>query len=172
MANSAQNASSQGRASSHRGSSTVPGGVSSGGRPAAGRSVLPVTPAEKLEALLGLGLTSSEIAVSIGASVSAVDQRRRKLNKDERLSGKTRSTKADGRIDDLYSIVSTLEGRYFIEPENIRAWLIGRSAYLDEERPATLLADGNYPLVKKAAIAYATGETPAEFLEQRQRAGI
>lgn len=158
-------------ASSHRGSSNVPGGTGSGGIPTAGRSVPPVTPAEKLEALLGLGLTSSEIAVSIGTSVSAVNQRRRKF-KDERLSGKGRSTKADERIDDLYSIVSTLEARYFIEPENIRAWLIGRSAYLDEERPAALLADGKYTLVRKAAIAYATGETPAEFLDQRARAGI
>lgn len=167
MPNGPQDAFSQRRAFS-----TVPGGAGSSDTPIAGRSVPPVTPAEKLEALLGLGLTSSEIAVSIGTSVSAVDQRRRKLNKDERLSGKARSTKADERIDDLYSIVSTLEGRYSIEPENIRAWLIGRSAYLDEERPATLLAGGDYPLVKKAAIAYATGETPAEFLDQRRRAGI
>jgi hypothetical protein len=171
MANRAQDASSQRCASSHRGSSTEPGGTGSGGTPTAGRSVPPVTPAEKLEVLLERGLTSSEIAVSIGTSVSAVDQRRRKL-KDEMLSGKARSTKADERIDDLYSIVSMLEGRYLVEPENIRAWLIGRSAYLDEERPATLLADGKYALVKKAAIAYATGETPAEFLDQRERAGI
>jgi DNA-binding CsgD family transcriptional regulator len=169
MPHRAQDASSQGR--SHRGSSSEPGRTPINGNEAAARSVLPVTPAEKLEALLVLGLTSSEIAVSIGTSVSAVDQRRRKF-KDEMLSGKARSTKADKRIDDLYSIVSTLEGRYSIESENIRAWLIGRSAYLDEERPATLLADGRYAVVKEAAIAYATGETPAEFLDQRETAGI
>jgi predicted transcriptional regulator len=165
-----RNASSGGRTSSqHQGSPTEPSGILTGGA-GNGASDLPVTPAEKLEALLERGLTSTEIAVSIGTSVSAVDQRRRKL-KDEMLSRKARSTKADERIDDLYSIVSTLEGSD-IESDNIRAWLIGRSAYLDEERPATLLADGKYQLVREAAIAYATGETPAEFLEQRETAGI
>jgi hypothetical protein len=171
MPNRAQEASSPTHSASDGGSPAEPSRARGSATGAPGRSVLPVSPAEKLEALLELGLTSSEIAISIGTSVSAVVQRRRKL-KDEMLSGKARSTKADARIDDLYSIVSMLEGRYCIESDNVRAWLIGRSAYLDEERPATLLAEGKHSLVKEAAVAYATGETPAEFIEQRETVGI
>lgn len=126
----------------------------------------PSTSAEKLECLVSLGMTSAEIAVGAGCSVRAIEDRRRRL-KTEASSGEGRYAKADDGIDAVYSLVSMLTERFNVEPAKIRAWLIGRSAYLEEQRPAVLLGAGEFELVRAAALAYATGETPKEFLEGR-----
>ncbi|HEY7830269.1 MAG TPA: hypothetical protein VIC06_06860 [Solirubrobacteraceae bacterium] len=119
---------------------------------------------EKFEDLLGLGMTSAEIALASDSSLRAVEDRRRKLKDPAYMQ--TRSTKLDLGIDALYSLALMLETRK-IEPANIRAWLLGRSAYLEEQRPAILLSAGEFDLVREAAIAYATSETPGEFLDKR-----
>jgi hypothetical protein len=127
-------------------------------------SWLATTTSEKLTRLITAGVTSAEIAVATGSSLRAVEDRRRKLRNNETEG--TRVAKLDTGIDALFSIFSLLE-RHKIEPTNIRAWLIGRSAYLEEQRPAILLSADEFELVRDAAIAYATGETPAEFLADR-----
>jgi len=71
-----------------------------------------------------------------------------------------------GSIGQLYELVTSL-GDHSIEPGNIRAFLLGHSAYLNEQRPATLWRAGYHQLVKEASTAYATSETPKEFLESR-----
>ncbi len=105
-------------------------------------------------------MTTAEIALAAGASARAIEERRRRKAHLE-----TRHSKVDDGIDAVYSIAMLLEGRH-VPAHNVRAWLIGRSAYLDEQRPAALLSNGQFELVRQAAIAYATGETPEEFRNQ------
>lgn len=122
---------------------------------------------EKLDLLIRqFKLTSAEIVIATGASLRTVEERRKKL-KGRRKDRDTPNAKFDQSVDCIYSIASMLDKRYSIEPANVRAWLIGRSAYLEEQRPADLLREGEFDLVREAAIAYATGETPTEFLEGR-----
>lgn len=118
---------------------------------------------EKLQRLIDLDVTSAEIALAAGSSLRAVEERRRSLR-----AGKTkqRAAKLDDGIDALFSIFTLLE-RHQIEPTNIRAWLIGRSEFLEEQRPAVLLSANEFELVRDAAIAYASNEAPAEFLASR-----
>ncbi len=124
--------------------------------------------AEKFKKLIELfAITSAELALMTGCSVRAVEERRRKL-KDATKRRETPHAKLDQGIDRIYSVATMLQRKYMIEPVNVRAWLIGRSAYLEEQRPADLLREEEFfDLVREAAIAYATGETPAEFLEER-----
>lgn len=131
------------------------------------RGRIPTLLFEKLDLLIRhFKLTSAEIAIATGSSLRTVEERRKKL-KGRRKDRDTPNAKFDQSIDCIYSIASMLDKRYSIEPANARAWLIGRSAYLEEQRPADLLREGEFDLVREAAIAYATGETPAEFLEGR-----
>lgn len=115
---------------------------------------------EKLRALTDLKMTTAEIALAAGASARAIEERRRRKG-----HGEARHSKVDDGIDAVYSIAVLLQGRQ-VPAHNVRAWLIGRSAYLDEQRPAALLSTGQFELVRRAAIAYATSETPEEFREQ------
>jgi hypothetical protein len=125
-----------------------------------------LTSSEKLQALIQL-MTSAEIAVAAGCSVRAIEERRKQLNKPIDMdSHAKRSSKTDEGIDNVYSLAYLLENRYKLPPHNVRAWFIGRSAYLDEQRPASLLSSGEFELVREAAIAYATSESPDEFLER------
>lgn len=128
-------------------------------------SWLATTTNEKLAWIIAADVTSAEIAIATGSSLRAVEDRRRRLKADETKRSR-RVAKLDSGIDALFSIFSLLE-RHAIEPTNIRAWLIGRSAYLEEQRPAILLSANEFELVRDAAIAYASGETPAEFLADR-----
>ena len=138
-------------------------GRESGKEPGEGPSWLMTTTNQKLEWLISAGVTSAEIALATGGSLRAVEDRRRSLRNGK---SKTRVAKLDSGIDGLFSIFSLLESHQ-IEPSNIRAWLIGRSAFLEEQRPAILLAANEFELVREAAIAYASNETPAEFLAGR-----
>ncbi len=122
-----------------------------------------VTTAEKLCYIVELDMTTAEIAAATGCSIRAIEDRRRRLNDEP---GAKRSSKTDDRIDAFYSLASMLEMRYKIPPENVRAFFIYRSSYLGEQRPAILLASGEFELVREAAIAYATSETPDEFLDR------
>jgi hypothetical protein len=126
----------------------------------------PTTTDEKLQALIELRMTSAEIAVGSGCSVRAIKERRAKLNNVDQSDQTGRYAKADKGIDDFYSLTSMLQDSYMISPENTRAWFSGRSAYLDEQRPAQLLGAGEFELVREAAIAYATNETPEEFRDR------
>jgi hypothetical protein len=121
------------------------------------------TSAEKLESLVELNMTTAEIAAATGCSIRAIEDRRRRLSE---RSATHRRSKADDRIDAFYSLTSMLRMRYKIPPENVRAFFICRSGYLGEQRPAILLGSGEFELVREAAIAYATSETPDEFLER------
>jgi hypothetical protein len=121
----------------------------------------------KLRALLLMGMTSFEIAVAIGCSVRTVEDRRSKLKVDSVTDG-IRSSKFDLGLDNLYSLVGMLASRYRVEDENIRAWLLGRTPYLEEQRPASMLSAGRFDLVREAAIAYAKVESPEEFLANRE----
>ncbi len=138
-------------------------GSENGGHVDQGPNWLATTTNQKLERLIAAGVTSAEIALATGGSLRAVEDRRRSLRDGK---PKTRIAKLDSGIDALFSIFSLLES-HKIEPSNIRAWLIGRSAFLEEQRPAILLAANEFELVRKAAIAYASNETPAEFLAGR-----
>lgn len=129
-------------------------------------SWLAVSTDQKLQWLIDIGVTSAEMAVATGArSVRAVEERRRALRE-----GRTREryAKLDPGIDALFSIVSMLERRH-MEPRNVRAWLIGLSPYLEEQRPAVLLSAGEFELVRAAALAFAGNETPEEFLKDRDQ---
>jgi hypothetical protein len=133
----------------------------------------PTTIDEKLQSLILKNMTSAEIAVGTGCSVRAIEERRRKLNKTNKLNKANeprpksgRYAKVDEGIDAFYSLTSMLENRYTISPTNVRAWFIGRSDYLEEQRPAQLLGAGEFELVREAAIAYATNETPNEFRDR------
>jgi len=130
-----------------------------------------VTPSEKLAYLFDCELTSAEIAFATGSSVRTIEDRRARLQME--VSGNrqspNRTQKLDLAIDNLFSIVALLEHRK-ITPGNIRAWLAGRTMYLEEQRPAALLSTGEhdwYELVREAALAYATAETPREFLKRK-----
>jgi hypothetical protein len=121
---------------------------------------------EKLKALTDLKMTSAEIALAAGCSVRAIEERRRRTKQSSPANRKERISKTDDGIDALHSLVEMLRARK-VPPHNVRAWFIGRSAYLDEQRPATLLGSGEFELVREAAIAYATSETPAEFRDRK-----
>lgn len=125
----------------------------------------PTTPDEKLALLLENQFTTPELAVATGASVRGVEDRRRRLRERPPSQGSSRTSKLDLRIDALFGIVSLLR-RNQIEASNIRAWLVGRSEYLEEQSPAVLLAAGYVELVRAAALAYAGVEPPTEFLEK------
>lgn len=123
---------------------------------------------EKLQRVIDAGMTSAEIALATGGSVRGVEDRRRTLRNG---TAKVRVAKLDHGIDALFSIFSMLE-EHNIEAANIRAWLVGRSPFLEEQRPASLLGAGDpelVELVREAALAYASNETPAEFLAERGR---
>jgi hypothetical protein len=120
---------------------------------------------DKLARLVATGFTSAEIAIATGSSLRAIEDRRRRI-KEGAAKESPRSNRLNTRIDALFSIVSLLE-QHRIEIENIRAWLLGRSMYLQDQRPAVLLSASEFELVREAAIAYATGDTPAEFLNGR-----
>lgn len=127
-----------------------------------------VTADEKLLDLIALfELTSAEIAFTIAASLRAVEERRKKLGLRNHPSGTSRTSKLDNGIDRLYSLASMLHDRYEIEPQTVRAWIMGRSAYLEEQRPASLLRAGEFDLVREAAIAFAKAEPPCDFLDAR-----
>lgn len=128
-------------------------------------SWLATTADQKLRHLLAIDFTSAEIALATGSSIRTIEDRRRKLRNDDAKES-DRSTKLNEGIDLLFSIVRELE-RLEIQATNIRAWLIGRSMYLEEQRPAILLSAKEFELVREAARAYATGETPQEFLTDR-----
>ncbi len=128
-------------------------------------SWLATTTDQKFTHLLSNDFTSAEIALATGSSIRTIEDRRRKLRHDD-SKGSTRSAKLNEGIDRLFSIVRELE-RHEIQATNIRAWLIGRSMYLEEQRPAILLSANEFELVREAARAYATGETPEEFLTDR-----
>jgi hypothetical protein len=116
---------------------------------------------EKLKALTELKMTSAEIALAAGCSPRAIEKRRLRTSRasDDR---EERFSKIDDGIDAVYSIASLMQARH-VPAHNVRAWFIGRSAYLDEQRPAALLNHGAFELVRDAAIAYSLGETPEEF---------
>lgn len=129
-------------------------------------SWLAVSTDQKLLWLIDIGVTSAEIALSTGSpSVRAVEERRRALREGK---VKERYAKLDPGIDALFSIVSMLERRH-MEPRNIRAWLLGLSPYLEEQRPAVLLSANEFELVRAAALAFASNETPEEFLKDRDQ---
>jgi len=128
----------------------------------------PLNTNEKLQRLIDVGMTSAEIALASGSSLRGVEDRRRSLRNG---AAKVRVAKIDVGIDAIFSIFSMLE-EHKIEPANIRAWLVGRSPFLEQQRPATLLGAAEpelYELVREAAIAYASNETPVEFLAERGR---
>jgi hypothetical protein len=112
-------------------------------------------------------LTSAEIAFAIAASLRAVEERRKRLSQRNRLDSTPRASKLDDGIDRLYSLASMLHDRYEIEPQTVRAWIMGRSAYLEEQRPASLLRAGEFDFVREAAIAFAKAEPPSDFLDSR-----
>lgn len=127
------------------------------------------TAEEQLERLSRAGFTAAEVAMSTGASVRGIELRREKAARDAPSAGK-RTSSLDGQIDALFSIFYLLN-EYGVPGTNIRAWLMGRSRYLEEQRPARLLSTGDeelYELVRQAANAYAKGETPQEFLANRE----
>lgn len=125
-----------------------------------------VSSSAKLRALLLMDMTSFEIAVATGCSVRTVEDRRSKLKVDSVAYG-TRSSKFDFGLDNLYSLVAMLASRYHVEDGNIRAWLLGRTPYLEEQRPASVLSAGWFDLVREAAIAFASAQSPEEFLANR-----
>lgn len=129
-------------------------------------SWLAVSTDQKLQWLIDIGLTSAEIAFATGSrSVRAIEERRRALREGK---PKARYAKLDPAIDSLFSLVSMLERRH-MEPRNIRAWLLGLSPYLEEQRPAVLLSAGEFELVRAAALCYIANETPEEFLKDRDQ---
>jgi hypothetical protein len=139
-----------------------------GGGDATSRSSHAINSNEKLQLLIDAGMTSVEIALACGSSVRGIEERRRSLRNG---ATKMRVAKLDHGLDALFSIFSMLE-EHKIEPSNIRAWLVGRSPFLEQQRPAALLGAGEpelYELVRDAATAYASNETPAEFLAERGR---
>src|ERR1700684_47239 len=115
---------------------------------------------EKLKALTDLHMTSAEIALAVGCGARAIEERRRRISQSADRS--VRHSKIAHGIDAVYSLAALLESRW-VPPHNARAWFIGRSAYLDEQRPAVLLSSGHFELVREATIAYASSETPEEF---------
>lgn len=125
----------------------------------------PTTPDEKLALLLENQFTTPELVLATGASVRGVEDRRRRLRERPPSRGSSRTSKLDLRIDALFGIVSLLL-RNQIAASNIRAWLVGRSEYLEEQSPAVLLAAGYVELVRAAALAYAGVEPATEFLEK------
>lgn len=138
-----------------------------GGKPRKKKAKQPaITTDEKLEELIRMRMTSAEIAIATGCSVRAIEERRKRLSGTGRSQSAGQLSKVDTGIDQLYSLASLLEEQHLIPAENVRAWFIGRSAYLQEQRPASMLAAGQFELAREAAIAYATGETPNEFIER------
>lgn len=105
-------------------------------------------------------MTSAEIALATGASLRAIEDRRRRKDRTE-----VRHSKVDDGIDAVYNVAMLLTTRHVPAP-NVRAWFIGRSAYLDEQRPAALLSARQFELVRSAALAYASSEPPEEFRSQ------
>jgi hypothetical protein len=143
----------------------TPRNASAGQSANRGVALTPVDTSAKLRALLLLEMTAFEIALAVGCSVRTVEDRKQKLKIDS-VTNAERSTNFDRGLDDLYSLVTMMAGRYAVGSENIRGWLLGRSTYLEEQRPACLLGDGRFSIVREAAIAYATGVPPEDFLRE------
>jgi hypothetical protein len=126
---------------------------------------VPVTSDEKLMVLLDtFRMTSPELALILGCSLRAIELRRTRLRSEPETEAQ-RKSKLDGGIDGLHSLATMLRNRS-LEPDLIRAWFLGRSAYLDEQRPATLLCAGHFELVRAAAIAFARCEPPQVFVDR------
>lgn len=60
------------------------------------------------------------------------------------------------RLDDLTAVLEILGAAF--GPRARQAWLTGRSAHLGWQRPADLLATGQFERVRGAAVAYANGD--------------
>ncbi len=111
-----------------------------------------------------------EVALMADTSVSEL-----RAYQERHTPGQTRITEQDTPLSALsaaitrhHSLAALLRHRYKIPVDNIRAFLVGRSAYLNEQRPAILWRNELYDLVEEAAIAYATGRTPEEFLDKHE----
>ncbi len=125
----------------------------------------PVTADDKLSVLVEeFRFTSAELALLTGSSLRAIESRRSRLDAPDAVRRRRRSAVDEG-IDAAYSLATMLRDRYLIDPDLVRAWLLGRSAYLEEQRPAELLAAGHFELVRDAATAFARCEDPGSFAD-------
>lgn len=125
-----------------------------------------VSTQDKLDQLVKAGFTTSEIALATGSHRRTVEDRRRRLKNPVLGSSSTRGSDWDIYLDNLFTIYAYLDQQK-ITADNIRAWLMGRSLYLEEQRPIVLLGAGEFESVREAAIAYSVGERPEDFLEDR-----
>ncbi|HEY1689259.1 MAG TPA: hypothetical protein VGF95_10395 [Solirubrobacteraceae bacterium] len=126
---------------------------------------------DKLEELIDkFHMTFVELGIGAGCGARAVEVRRKKLQQPE--SGELdkllpkRKSKIDRGIEYIHSTATMMTERYSVDPDNVRAWLIGLSPHLEEQRPLALLGEGMFEIVREAAIAYAVSESPKEFLER------
>ncbi len=143
--------------------------VNSLGQPASGSRVslpvrLPATIDEKLAVLTDrFGLTSDEIAVAAGCTRRAIEMRRSRAPLP--AASRRRVTRNDSGIDALYSLLSLLTDRCEIDVALARGFVLGLSAYLEEQAPIALVGAGEFELVREAALAFSAAQPPADFVE-------
>jgi hypothetical protein len=126
---------------------------------------LAVTPDEQLRALIETyAFTSAELAFIFGCSLRAIETRRAKL-RNSAAPHRQRRSKVDEHLDQLYGLATRLHAKH-IAPPLVRAFFLGRSLYLDEQRPGAFLARGHFELVRSAALAFAHCQDPFEFIEE------
>ncbi|MCW2982616.1 MAG: hypothetical protein JWR63_186 [Conexibacter sp.] len=126
--------------------------------------LVPVTAGDKLLALAGtFNFTHREMSHTCGCSVRAIEDRLRRA-RSAKVARESRPNALDDRIDDLYAIAALLHERYHVDPELVRAFVSGKSPYLEEQRPSDLIAAGYFEVVRHAALAFARGIRPDEHL--------
>lgn len=136
----------------------------SGGTRVALPARVPVTVDEKLAELTGrFKLTSDEIAVAASCTPRAIELRRTRARLGR--ADRRRASRLDHGIDALYSVLSLLADRCEVDVALARAFVLGLSAYLEEQTPLALLGADEFELVREAALAFSAAQPPADFIE-------
>lgn len=125
----------------------------------------PTTICEKLSVLVDdFELTASELSRAIGCSTRAIEDRKRRNHSGKPPARGRRTSRVDEGVDALYAVAAMMHDKYAVDYRLVRAFVTGRSPYLEEQSPADLLAEGYFEMVRDAAIAFSRGRTPAEFI--------
>jgi hypothetical protein len=125
---------------------------------------VPVTVDEKLSALTErFKLTSDEIAVAAACTPRAIELRRTRASRGG--ADRRRASRLDHGIDALYSVLSLLVDRCEVDVALARAFVLGLSAYLEEQTPLAMLGADEFELVREAALAFSAAQPPVDFIE-------
>jgi hypothetical protein len=108
-----------------------------------------VLTSQKIDALLGLGLSAEELAVASASTTASIYARR----KDD----PTRRGELDKKIDHLYFVAREMLD-YGLDGPLIGGWLASCSPHLNGDTPLERLGRGQFKRVRTASLAWMRGE--------------